>query len=67
MMKAIRLIALGKRQAQIAREMGISVHTVRSYIYQAYERLGVHNAAAAAAELTKLTREGTESTEGNAP
>ncbi len=59
MRRALRLLAMGKRHAQIAREMGISVHTVRSYIRQAYERMGVHNAAAAVAELVRLGRENT--------
>jgi DNA-binding NarL/FixJ family response regulator len=44
MQRIISLIAQGKSRKTIAQEMSLSVNTVRSYLYKAYDRLGVHNA-----------------------
>jgi len=47
-------VAQGKSRAEIAGELGISVNTVRSYLYQAYARLGVRNAPEAVAKSVNL-------------
>ncbi len=45
-------IAQGKSRKQIAQDLGISIHTVRSYLYSAYDRLGARNGFEAVAKMT---------------
>jgi DNA-binding CsgD family transcriptional regulator len=45
----LRLIAAGRSDKQIARELRISVHTVRTHLDRIYSRNGLHNRAEAVA------------------
>jgi DNA-binding CsgD family transcriptional regulator len=45
--EVLRLLAAGFTYAQVARSLGISLHTVGSHIKNLYRKLDVHNAAAA--------------------
>ncbi len=53
----LTMLSQGKRQSEIAKELAISTHTVRSYIYVAFQRLGAHNAASAVTEFLRLGQE----------
>jgi DNA-binding CsgD family transcriptional regulator len=56
--RVVYLLSRGLSYAAIARQLGISVHTVGSHIKNAYRKLSVSTAAAAvmrAAELGLLT------------
>lgn len=48
-----RLLAAGKRNLEIADELGISPHTVRRHLESIFRRLNVPNRTAAVAELRK--------------
>ncbi len=50
----LTMLSDGMTQANIAEELQISRHTVRSYIYIAFQKLGAHNAAGAVAEFLRL-------------
>lgn len=50
----LRLIARGRTYAQVARELGVSAHTVGSHIKSAYRKLDVHSAAAAVLQAVRL-------------
>ena len=50
----LRLIARGRTYAQVARELGVSAHTVGSHIKNAYRKLEVHSAAAAVLQAVRL-------------
>ncbi len=52
-MEVARLVALGKRNAEIARELVISVRTVETHIQHIYEKLHLHSRT----ELARLIRE----------
>ncbi|HWU13666.1 MAG TPA: helix-turn-helix transcriptional regulator [Caulobacter sp.] len=44
----------GKTAVQIAHDLGLSEHTVNSYLSEAYRRLNARNRAHAVAEATRL-------------
>jgi DNA-binding NarL/FixJ family response regulator len=48
-LEVLRLVAGGRTDAQIARELGLSVHTVHRHVANIRTRLGVASRAAAAA------------------
>jgi DNA-binding CsgD family transcriptional regulator len=50
----LRLLAGGCTYGQIGERLGISAHTVRSHIKNAYRKLGVHTAAAAVMRAVQL-------------
>ena len=50
MLRALRALARGKSRKQIAFEMGISQHTLKTYLWKVYRRLDVQNAPQAVAE-----------------
>jgi DNA-binding NarL/FixJ family response regulator len=52
-MEVARLVALGKRNAEIARELVISVRTVETHIQHIYEKLHLHSRT----ELARMIRE----------
>lgn len=55
--KVLRLLAAGNPNAEIARELVVSVNTVRTQVHSIYRKLNVHNrveASAAARELDLL-------------
>lgn len=54
MLAAISGVAQGKRRSQIADEMGISIHTLKTYLDRAYQRLGARNAPEACAKAANL-------------
>ncbi len=54
MLKILYLVSKGKSHAEISRELAISEHTVRHYLYKAYDRLGVHKAPEAVTQATRL-------------
>jgi DNA-binding CsgD family transcriptional regulator len=60
----LRLVADGRSDKQIARELTISVHTVRTHLDRMYKHNGVHNRAAVVAawfrEREDLARNATE-------
>jgi len=41
--QTIQLVTEGLNNRQIARELGISQHAVRNYIYNIYDKIGVSN------------------------
>jgi DNA-binding CsgD family transcriptional regulator len=45
----MRLVAAGYTNAEIARQLSVSAHTVRTHLYNIFDRLGVTNRTAAAA------------------
>jgi len=53
MLRALSALANGKSRKQIAFEMGISVHTLKTYLWKVYRRLGAQNAPQAVAEALK--------------
>lgn len=62
----LRLVAAGRSDKQIARELGISVHTVRTHLDRIYDRNGVHNRAEAVAAWLQGTG-GSATTPGAQP
>jgi DNA-binding CsgD family transcriptional regulator len=52
--QVLQLLARGHSYANIARQLGISVHTVGTHIKNAYRRLSVSNAAAAVTRAAEL-------------
>ena len=50
MLRALDALARGKPRKQIAFEMGISEHTLKTYLWKVYQRLNVQNAPQAVAE-----------------
>jgi DNA-binding CsgD family transcriptional regulator len=50
----VRLLARGCSYAEIARQLGISAHTVASHVKNAYRKLDVHCAAAAVMRAIEL-------------
>ena len=50
----LRLIARGHTYAQIARRLGVSVHTVGTHVKKVYRKLGVHSAGAAVMRAIEL-------------
>lgn len=53
MMRTLGALASGKTRKQIALEMGISVHTVKIYLWKVYQRLNAQNAPEAVAQALK--------------
>lgn len=51
-------IAVGKTNARIATELGISVHTVNTLVRRCFQKLGVTNRVEAAARMAYLARRG---------
>jgi DNA-binding NarL/FixJ family response regulator len=47
--EVLQLVAMGKKNAEIAAELGLAVATVRKHLERIYPKLGVNNRAAAAA------------------
>ena len=45
--EVLRLIAEGQTTAQIAKELGLSVYTVKNYVERTFSRLGVYSRAGA--------------------
>jgi two-component system nitrate/nitrite response regulator NarL len=41
--EVLRLVALGNTNSEIARSLGLTANTVKSYLQSAMEKLGVHN------------------------
>ena len=52
--EVLRLIARGRTYAQVARELGMSLHTVGTHVKNAYRKLDVHIAAAAVMQAVRL-------------
>ncbi|MBM3128226.1 MAG: helix-turn-helix transcriptional regulator [Chloroflexi bacterium] len=52
-MQVAHLVVQGKRNAEIAEELTISVHTVESHLKHIYAKLGVHSRG----ELTRVLRD----------
>lgn len=52
--EVLRLIARGRTYAQVAAELGMSLHTVGTHIKNAYRKLDVHSAAAAVMRAIEL-------------
>jgi DNA-binding CsgD family transcriptional regulator len=52
--RVVYLLSRGLSYAAIARQLGISVHTVGSHIKNAYRKLDVHCAAAAVMRAVEL-------------
>ena len=50
MLRVLGALASGKTRKQIAQEMGISIHTVKIYLWKVYQRLNVQNAPEAVAQ-----------------
>ena len=50
----VRLLARGCSYAEIARQLGISAHTVASHVKNTYRKLEVHCAAAAVTRAIEL-------------
>lgn len=53
-LEVLRLLAAGCTYAQVATQLGISLHTVTSHIKNAYRKLDVHNAASAVTRALQL-------------
>jgi DNA-binding CsgD family transcriptional regulator len=51
-----RYLSLGLNSATVAKELGISVHTVRSHTRRVYEKLGVHSQGELTARLQRNIR-----------
>jgi DNA-binding NarL/FixJ family response regulator len=51
--EALQGLAAGKSRAQVARDMNISVHTLKSYLFIAFRRLGARNAPEAVAIMAR--------------
>lgn len=47
-LKVLSLIIEGKNNPEIAKELFISIHTVKAHIESIYKKLGVHNKVQAA-------------------
>jgi DNA-binding CsgD family transcriptional regulator len=52
--EVLRLLARGCTYEQAADRLGVSPHTVQSHIKNAYQKLGVHCAAAAVMRAVEL-------------
>ena len=52
--EVLRLISRGRTYAQVAAELGVSLHTVGTHIKNAYRKLDVHSAAAAVMRAIEL-------------
>lgn len=53
--KVLKLIAAGLKRKQVAGQLYVSIHTVKTHIERTYKKLEVHSAAAA---VDKSVREG---------
>jgi DNA-binding CsgD family transcriptional regulator len=53
-MEVLRLIARGCTYSRVARELGMSAHTVSTHVKNAYRKLDVHSAAAAVMQAVRL-------------
>ena len=51
--RVIESVALGKTNAEIGADMGLSEKTVKNYLAEAMERLGIHRRAGIAAYVVK--------------
>ena len=51
--KMIRMLAEGPTRKEICGLLGISIHTVNSYLERIYRKLGAHNASEATAKAIK--------------
>ena len=52
--EVLRLIARGCTYSRVARELGMSAHTVGTHVKNAYRKLDVHSAAAAVMQAVRL-------------
>jgi DNA-binding CsgD family transcriptional regulator len=52
--EVLRLIAFGCTYSQVARRLGVSLHTVTSHVKNLYRKLGVHSAAAAVMRAVQM-------------
>jgi DNA-binding CsgD family transcriptional regulator len=53
-MQVLRLLAQGCSYADVAKHLGISVHTVGTHVENTHRKLSVHTAAAAVARAVEL-------------
>lgn len=51
--KMIRMLAEGLTRKEICALLGISIHTVNSYLERIYHKLGAHNASEATAKTLR--------------
>lgn len=56
----MKLAAVGKTNAEIARELGVSVHTVNTLIRRSYVKLGATNRVEASIRLAYIARRGAD-------
>lgn len=56
--QALELLAQGRSNAEIAKELGITEQTVKGHLWRLYRKLGVSNRTAAARLAEKLGRSG---------
>jgi DNA-binding CsgD family transcriptional regulator len=52
--EVLLLLGRGRTYAQVAAELGVSLHTVASHVKNAYRKLDVHSAAAAVMRAIEL-------------
>jgi DNA-binding NarL/FixJ family response regulator len=52
--QVLTLLGRGLTYAQVAAELGVSLHTVASHVKNAYRKLDVHSAAAAVMRALEL-------------
>lgn len=52
----LEALGAGQTNAQLGRELGISLNTVKFHLKNLYDKLGVHNRAEAVSRLAALTR-----------
>lgn len=52
----LRLVAKGKTNAEIAKELFLGTNTIKTHLQHAYYRLGVHDRGEAVAEARRLNQ-----------
>ena len=52
--KVVELLVNGMKRKEISERLSLSVHTVNTHIERIYEKLDVHNEAAAVAKAIRL-------------